>query len=351
MLQGGAVGNISEQTLASYVQPLQTELPTWRPEFTGKVDEATRRRFGRGPTISPRKDRFDKVLDAVDGLFAGFANAMTFGGSNYLREAWWGQTATQNHHGTAYNIGTVVGIGYSFALGYGLGRGAAMGAWAAKGIRGYMIAGDVVGVAQSSYNISTGQFSAIDTFGFVPTIGWGMGAMRRGAGTGGFGMLGRWTEGAHRLPVADQARVRKEILEIAVSNEFLQRAGLLGRVNRDARRQFWELLRDAEVIGSRTGGVAGLVSLGRGQPHVLRIGIQSRGRPRAFLGLVSRPASIRHELGHFAREAIGLTHGFNWTGTQSLFALERSLKPWSKARLFFREESAAWRIAGIPFFH
>ena len=173
------MGNISEQTLASYVQPLQTEAATWRPEFTGKVDEATRRRFGRGPTISPRKDRFDKVLDAVDGLFAGFANALTFGGSNYLRAAMWGQTATQNHQGIAYNIGMGAGVGVSFALGYGLGRGAAMGAWTAKGIRGYMITGDVVGVAQSSYNISTGQFTALDTLGFVPTVGWGMGALRR----------------------------------------------------------------------------------------------------------------------------------------------------------------------------
>jgi len=182
MLQGGAVGNVPEETLASYAQPLQTELPTWRPEFTEEVDEATRRRFGRGPTISPRKDRFDKVLDAIDGLFAGFANALTFGGSNYLRAAMWGQTATQNHQGIAYNIGMGVGVGVSFALGYGLGRGAAMGAWAAKGIRGYMIAGDVVGVAQSSYNAVTGQFSALDTLGFVPTIGWGMGAIGRYGG-------------------------------------------------------------------------------------------------------------------------------------------------------------------------
>jgi len=198
MLQGGAVGNVPEETLASYAQPLQTELPTWRPEFTEEVDEATRRRFGRGPTISPRKDRFDKVLDAIDGLFAGFANALTFGGSNYLRAAMWGQTATQNHQGIAYNIGMGVGVGVSFALGYGLGRGAAMGAWAAKGIRGYMIAGDVVGVAQSSYNAVTGQFSPMDTLGFVPTIGWGMGAMGRYAGVraaspGAYGRTGKFT--------------------------------------------------------------------------------------------------------------------------------------------------------------
>jgi len=40
--------------------------------------------------IAPARD----WLDHADRFFAGFANVLTFGGSNHLREAMWGQTAT-----------------------------------------------------------------------------------------------------------------------------------------------------------------------------------------------------------------------------------------------------------------
>jgi len=45
---------VPEETLAAYVQPLPTELPTWRPEFTAEVDAATRRPFGRGCPFGKR---------------------------------------------------------------------------------------------------------------------------------------------------------------------------------------------------------------------------------------------------------------------------------------------------------
>lgn len=51
----------------------------------------------------------------------------------------------------------------------------------AVGITAYSLVGDAVGVAQSTRNALTGNFSATDLLGFAPSIGWA-GAAARGTG-------------------------------------------------------------------------------------------------------------------------------------------------------------------------
>jgi hypothetical protein len=145
------------------------------------------------------------------------------------------------------------------------------------------------------------------------------------------------TEGAYPLNAQTQTALRSEILGVAKSRQFLQDAGLAGQANRAARREFWDLLRQAEVAGSNKGGAAGLLRYAGETEHALRIAVKPSGR---FLGL-SRNTMIRHELAHFAREAQSISN----SGV-SLFQLERSLKPWDY-RLYtlgLREEVVAWRI-------
>jgi len=156
-------------------------------------------------------------------------------------------------------------------------------------------------------------------------------------GDGGFGVLGRLTEGAYPLEAGTQAALRSELLTVAKSRDFLSRAGLLGKENRLARRQFWDLLRNTEVAGSTKGGAAGLLRFAGESDYALRIALKPTGR---FLGL-PRTTMIRHELAHFAREARSLAD----SGT-SLFQLERTLRPYDY-RLYtlgLREEVLAWRI-------
>jgi hypothetical protein len=155
-------------------------------------------------------------------------------------------------------------------------------------------------------------------------------------GSGGFGVAGYITEGAYPLDAATQAALRSEILAVAKSKSFLKSAGLYGKSNRAARREFWNLLRRAEVTGSTKGGAAGLLSFGKNMPHELRIAIKPAGRP---LGVVPRRIPVKHELMHFVREARAVS-----AGKPSLFELERSLK-WYDPRLYalgVREEVAAW---------
>ena len=156
-------------------------------------------------------------------------------------------------------------------------------------------------------------------------------------GEGGFGVLGRWTEGAYKLKPDVQSALRKEILDVATSKDSLRRADLLGKKNQTARQQFWNLLRQAEITGSTKCGAAGLLRFADETEYSLRIALKPQGR---FLGM-SRPLMIRHELAHFAREAKSLSS----SGT-SLFGLERALQ-WYDYRLYtlgVREEVLAWRI-------
>ncbi len=60
----------------------------------------------------------DVVLNGLDQFFAGWANKLTFGGSNKLRELVYGDIATQNHEGALYEAGEWVGVAHwvAFAL-------------------------------------------------------------------------------------------------------------------------------------------------------------------------------------------------------------------------------------------
>src|SRR5262245_16593449 len=110
-------------------------------------------------------------------------------------------------------------------------------------------------------------------------------------------VLGRATEGAYRLEPHEQKALKRRVLKMAKSSEFLERAGL--RKDRAARRQFFNLLRRTEVVGSRVGGAAGLLQLHANDEHRLRIAIQTYRGPGNLFGLLSEKLTTRHELLHF----------------------------------------------------
>lgn len=67
----------------------------------------------RAILLSPE---FTRALNAIDGFFAGVADALTAGLSTRLRAAMWGETATQNHTGGWFLLGQGVGFVLSIPL-------------------------------------------------------------------------------------------------------------------------------------------------------------------------------------------------------------------------------------------
>lgn len=67
----------------------------------------------RAILLSPE---FTRALNAIDGFFAGVADALTAGLSTHLRTAMWGETATQNHTGGWFLLGQGVGFVLSIPL-------------------------------------------------------------------------------------------------------------------------------------------------------------------------------------------------------------------------------------------
>jgi hypothetical protein len=136
--------------------------------------------------------------------------------------------------------------------------------------------------------------------------------------SGGFGVLG-FTDDYYRLGASAQTQLRSEILATAKDRNFVR--GLFGS-DKAARRQFFDLIREAEVVGThRAGGAAGLLKVKGEAGYRLRFALTESD---SFLG-IARPNIIKHELGHFAREANRLTHGRGaWLlETTSLFEQER----------------------------
>ena len=56
------------------------------------------------------------LLKTADQATAGFGNVVTFGGTNWLREQLYGQIATQDQNGNAYNLGQAIGFGASLFI-------------------------------------------------------------------------------------------------------------------------------------------------------------------------------------------------------------------------------------------
>ena len=118
-------------------------------------------------------------LDRSAQFVSGWAHSLTFGGMTKLNELLWGDIAKRNHQGALFDAGQWVGMGHSFLVGVGssglLGR-AGLGAQRAINFaQKYDLAGAVIGVGQSTYKLSIGQFKATDALGFIPAVGWGIG--------------------------------------------------------------------------------------------------------------------------------------------------------------------------------
>ena len=155
----------------------------------------------------------DNVLNTTDRVFAGFAYVVTFGYSNQWRESLYGEIATRNHEGFAYNVGQAFG----FLVSLGIGAGAGTASTAGRIALTYNLAGDVIGVTQSIVTYSTqgflndnGSFNWQPLLGFVPTIGWGANGLRGLRGAGGFSQ------------VDDLGRVGNNLTGVRGGSEFVE---------------------------------------------------------------------------------------------------------------------------------
>jgi RHS repeat-associated protein len=119
-------------------------------------------------------------LDTVDAAFAGFADAITCGGTTKLRECIYGDIATKNHKGTAFRVGQGVGVVTGCALGYGAATNTARGtSWGIQAARYYVLAEETVGLGNFGYHTVTGQLEYSDAFALIPVAGFAGGQLRR----------------------------------------------------------------------------------------------------------------------------------------------------------------------------
>ena len=139
---------------------------------------------------------FDNALDPVVGWGTGHANVFTFGTTNWLQGSIYGKDLlAYNQSGWSYTVGTGTGIVSSVLMGYGAAAGAASGTFSMvntmrTGPQAWAITGDIVGVAQSSYNVLNAQEPWSEGPGFLPMLGAGAAASRNLRGIHGFGLTG-----------------------------------------------------------------------------------------------------------------------------------------------------------------
>jgi Pretoxin HINT domain len=111
----------------------------------------------------------EDLLNGVDSLAAGFANVVTFGLTNKIREVLpngAGKTAKLNQEGLLYDIGSGLGLAATLAL-----NPAGAGAGWAKGLAaGYEGVGAVYGTLESTGNILKGEGSVWDAANLLPAL-------------------------------------------------------------------------------------------------------------------------------------------------------------------------------------
>jgi len=109
-------------------------------------------------------------LDQTDRLFAGWADAFTFGVTTKIRAWIYGDIATRNHGGVEFNVGWGTGLLHSVLLGYGAGGRTVT--WGVQAARYYVMVGNMYAVGNSTYHLFDGSFRWYHTMGFVPLVGF-----------------------------------------------------------------------------------------------------------------------------------------------------------------------------------
>ena len=131
------------------------------------------------PTGTTISGWLDDALNGVDSFVAGFANVVSFGLTNKIREVLpkgAGKIAKLNQEGLLYNLGTGAGLIASLAL-----NPAGAGASIAKGFAaGYQTVGIAYGALESTGNILSGRGSAWDALNLLPVALHVGGAFRHG---------------------------------------------------------------------------------------------------------------------------------------------------------------------------
>lgn len=113
----------------------------------------------------------EELLNMADQWVAGFANAVTFGATTYIRSSWYGETVTQNHSGLLWNMGQLAGLGSSLLIG-----GASPHAvkFSMSGTEWFATAHAVSGTAVSAWETGThtreGRLEWTDTFTLLPLV-------------------------------------------------------------------------------------------------------------------------------------------------------------------------------------
>lgn len=119
-------------------------------------------------------------IDAWSNFFSGWADAMTGGGTGYLRGALGLSQFIDRSSGT-YMAGSLVGCVHGFLLGGAAGNAAHTG-FAFAFARGMTAISTVSGVAQGSQNIINGQGTVMDIVSIMPAAGFVAGKLTNGLG-------------------------------------------------------------------------------------------------------------------------------------------------------------------------
>lgn len=113
-------------------------------------------------------------LNNVDRFAAGFGDAVTFGGTTWLREKLYGEQATRNHQGAAFTGGQITGAAASLLTGFNTPGNFAKGlTWAQKAAIGYDVAATGYGAYNATTKLQQGCATPLDALNFLPAVGYG----------------------------------------------------------------------------------------------------------------------------------------------------------------------------------
>jgi hypothetical protein len=113
----------------------------------------------------------EELLNMADQWVAGFANAVTFGATSYIRSSWYGEKATQNHSGFLWNMGQLAGLGSSLLAG-GASPHSLKFSMSATGwiVTTHAVSGTAVSAWETGTHLREGRLEWTDAFTLLPLV-------------------------------------------------------------------------------------------------------------------------------------------------------------------------------------
>jgi RHS repeat-associated protein len=197
-------------------------------------------------------DNIYNTLNGLDQFFGGFGNRVSFGGTNFIRNALYGKSASLNQNGFFYDSGEFLGTLTSFATSL-LALAALGGTYAQTFAQGYTAAGAGKAAYDSTTRIGNGTATLWDALSFTPVAVVGFNKL---------GGISNAASGGGRIPISVEDALGK-------ADKFMQQGTPIRTLNTKSGVQFIQNFTDK--LGRDITRRAGF-DLNPNSPHVNQFG-------------------------------------------------------------------------------